>query len=206
MKRSTEPIVQPTTPASPQTAQAAGAASQLIRFYIDSWEIHGGAPRPVVGRLVEGYRVVFRPSQPENGMADLDEDVDVDALPAEVVVPAEAHGGVRRGHLHAEWHVTPSEGPLYDAESLSGLVVRTQVIALDRRLGVVEGLGPAGEAMEVWSAIPGTLHLREVTDAGWDFDEHPMRTAPSPAALGAVRRGVEEAVLVDLQVPRRPLG
>lgn len=206
MKRSTEPTAQPATPTSAQTAEEAGAASQLIRFYIDSWEIHGGAPRPVVGQPLEGYRVVFRPAQPENGMADLDEDVDVDALPAEVVVPAEAHGGVRRGHLHAEWHVTPSEGPLYDAESLSGLVVRTQVIALDRRLEVVEGLGPAGEAMEVWSPIPGTLHLREVTGTEWDFDDRPVRNAPSPATLGAVRRAVEGAVLVDLQVMHRPPG
>ncbi|ABS04236.1 hypothetical protein Krad_2765 [Kineococcus radiotolerans SRS30216 = ATCC BAA-149] len=83
-------------------------------------------------------------------------------------------------------------------------MVRTRVISLDRRLSVVEGLGPAGEAMEAWSAIPGTLRLREVTGAGWDFDDRVWRTAPSPAALGNVRSGGEDAVLVDLQVPRQP--
>ena len=139
-------------------------------------------------------------------LAALEEDIDVDALPPQVVVPSQtgAQAGVRRGRLHAEWHVTPSEGPLYDAEALSGLVVRTRVISRDRRLEVVQGLGPAGEAMEVWSAIPGTLHLREVTDAAWEFDDRSWRHAPSPAAPGDVRRGDEDAVLVDLQVPQQP--
>lgn len=205
MKRSTEPTAAEIAVASsPPGAARAVTPSLPIRFYIDSWEIAGGAPRPVVGQPLDGYRVVFRPSQPEDayGLAALDEDIEVEALPPEVVVPPDAQGGLRRGHLQAEWHVTPSEGALYDAEGLSGLVVRTRVISLDRQLTVVDGLGPAGEAIEAWSPISGTLSLREVTGAEWDFDRAWL-SAPSPPTLGDVRRGDEGAVLVDLQVLRR---
>lgn len=210
MQRSTEPTVAETAVStSPHDAEEAGPPpSPVLRFYIDSWEILGGSTQPVVGQPLDGYRVIFRPYEPEDpyGLAALDEDIDVGALPPQVVLPPEARGGVRRGHLHAEWHVTPSEGALFDAERLSGLVVRTRVISLDRRLEVVEGLGPAGEAMAVWSAIPGTLRLREVTGAEWNFDNRPWVTESAPPTLGAIRRGGENAVLVDLQVPRRLLG
>ena len=169
MQRSTEPTVAETAVStSPHDAEEPGPPpGPVLRFSIDSWEILGGSPRPVVGQPLDGFRVICRPCELEDpyGLAALDEDIDVDALPPQVAVPPEARGGVRRGHLHAEWHVTPSEGALFDAGRLSGLVVRTRIISLDRRLEVVEGLGPAGEAMEVWSAIPGTLRLREVCAA-----------------------------------------
>lgn len=192
MKRITKTTA--TTPSC--DAGAAPAAGRVLRFYIHSWEIDGGAPRPVVGQPLDGYRVVFRPSEPQDlyGLAAIEEDVDIDALPPQVIVPPQAQGGVRRGRLHAEWHVTPSDGPLYDAEALFGLVMRTRIISRDRQVGVWED----GEHM--WLAIPGTLRLREVSGAEWDFDDRAQRTAPSPSALGDVMRGLEDAVLVDLQV------
>ncbi|ABS04235.1 hypothetical protein Krad_2764 [Kineococcus radiotolerans SRS30216 = ATCC BAA-149] len=83
-----------------RSTEAAETPSSVLRCYIDSWEIRGGAPRPTVGQPLNGYRMVFRPSDPQDvyGLAALDEDLDVDALPPQVVVPAEARGGVRRGH------------------------------------------------------------------------------------------------------------
>jgi hypothetical protein len=67
---------------------AAPAAGTVLRIYIHSWEIHGGALRPVVGQRLSGYRVTFGPSEPQDlyGLNALEEDVNVDALPPHVVV------------------------------------------------------------------------------------------------------------------------
>jgi len=118
-------------------------AGAVFRFFIDSWEIDAGGPRPVVGRVLGSYHVAFWPADPQDfaGRAALDKDTDVGALPTHVVVPPDIRGGRHRGHLHTQWHVTPSEGPLYKAEPLFGLVVRTQIISVNRRQGTEPGPG-----------------------------------------------------------------
>ncbi|NAZ80925.1 hypothetical protein GTR02_03735 [Kineococcus sp. R8] len=169
---------------------------------IASWEIEGGAPRPVVAQPLDGYRVVFVPADPEDywDRAALDEDVDLDALPPQVIIPAGAGRGVQHGHLRAEWHVTPDEGPLYAAEPLAGTTVRTRIIACERRLGVQDR-----EREQLWLPVPGSLRLRDVSGSDWTFDDEALLAQAllaqaCPPVLGDVRHGLDEGVLVDLQM------
>ncbi|WP_432509525.1 hypothetical protein [Kineococcus auxinigenes] len=199
MERPTEaaPVSQP-----PVIGPAPSGSAQILRFEIAEWEIGCCSPRPVVAHPLDGYRVVFVPADPEDywDRAALDEDVDLDALPPQVVIPADAGRGVQRGHLRGEWHVTPDEGQLYEAEPLAGTTVRTRIIACDRRLGVQDG-----EQEQLWLPVPGSLRLREVSGPDWTFDDEAfrvqaLRAQASPPVLGDVRHGLDEGVLVDLQV------
>ncbi|WP_432570211.1 hypothetical protein [Kineococcus sp. SYSU DK005] len=190
------------------TRPPSSGSGQVLRFEIASWEIECCSPRPVVGQPLQGYRVVFVPADPQDrwDRAALDEDVDLDALPPQVLVPAGAGRGVSRGHLRAEWHVTPEEGALHGSEPLAGTTVRTRVIVCDRRLGV-----PDGEQDRSWLPVPGSLRLREVSGADWTFDDEgfrarALRDQTCPPVLGDVTHGLDEGVLVDLQVGGQTAG
>ena len=62
IERFAEPTVaQTAVSTSLHDVEEVGQLGPVLRFYIDSWEIRGGAPRPVIGQPLDGYRVVFRP-------------------------------------------------------------------------------------------------------------------------------------------------
>lgn len=162
---------------------------QVIRFYVSSWEIGCCSPKPVVGQTLEGYKPLFMPAAVEYGWSGLDEDIDLDSLPPAVRRGTAAAGGVQRGHLLGEFHVSEYALPV------RGTVLRARVVMLDRRLEASGQMYPNGESEILWQPVPESLRWREVAASDWDFD--PAFT-PHDAEVGDVAEALDDGVFVDL--------